>query len=137
VVGHERDEVKREDAVRKVVLVVASPGYVLEGLQALLSVLSGVEVLVTTDRASALEIVERHAPALVIVVDGLQGDSALTTVTCVKSGWPAIRCIALVDDEQRREQAQAAGADPVLVKGIPADSLVATVEEMLFEEADL
>ena len=61
----------------------------------------------------------------------------MTIVTGVRSGRGDSRCIALVDDEQRREQARAAGADLVLVKGIPADSLLATVKEMLTEEAGL
>ena len=93
---------KREDAVGKAVLVVASPGYVLEGLRALLSVLSGVEVLEATGCASALEIMESRAPALVIVDDGLPGGGGMTIVTGVRSGRGDSRCIALVDDEQRR-----------------------------------
>jgi DNA-binding NarL/FixJ family response regulator len=124
-------------ATTKLVLVVAMPGIVQEGLQALLSIIPDVEVLVATDCASALETVERDIPSLVIVDEEGPEDSAPTVINRVKASWPDINCIALVGDEQQREQAQEAGDDLVLIKGFPAAKLIATIEELLSEEADL
>jgi len=44
------------------------------------------------------------------------------------------RCIALADDVHQQQEAEAAGADVVLLKGFPAARLIATIEGLLSQE---
>jgi DNA-binding NarL/FixJ family response regulator len=123
--------VRRDTTLKKMILIVALPGGLQIGLQALLAVLRDVEVLVAAEGSLALEVVERHAPSLVILDDDLPGDAALLTSNQIKARWPDIRCLVLVDDEQQRQRLEESSADLVLIKGYPAAKLIAAVEGLL------
>jgi two-component system chemotaxis response regulator CheY len=104
------------------------------GLQALLAVLHDVEVLVAAEGPLALEVIERHAPWLVILDDDLPGEAALLSANQIKARWPEIRCLVLVSDEQQRERVQNTNAELVLIKGYPAAKLKAAIEGLLSRE---
>ena len=53
------------------------------------------------------------------------------TVRRAKARWPQARCILLANDVQQHQEAEAAGADAVLLKGFPAARLVATIVGLL------
>ena len=113
------------------ILIVAPPGDLQIGLQALLAVLRDVEVLVAAEGPLALEVIERHAPSLVILDDDLPSDGALPAANQIKARWPEVRCLVLVDDEQQRQRMQETSADLVLIKGHPAAKLKAAIEGLL------
>jgi DNA-binding NarL/FixJ family response regulator len=117
--------------MKQMVLIVAPPGDLQIGLQALLAVLPDVEVLVAAEGPLALEVIERHAPRLVILDDDLPGDAALLSANRIKARWPEIRCLVLVRDEQQRQRVGKTNADLVLIKGYPAAKLIAAIEGLL------
>jgi DNA-binding NarL/FixJ family response regulator len=123
--------VKRNMAPKQMILIVAPPGNLQLGLQALLAVLRDVEVLVAAEGPLALEVIERHTPSLVILDDDLPGDATPLSANQIKARWPEVRCLVLADDEQQRQRLQETSADLVLVKGYPAAKLKAAIEGLL------
>jgi DNA-binding response OmpR family regulator len=126
--------VKRDVAPKQMILIVAPPGDLQLGLQALLAVLRNVEVLVATEGPLALEVIEKHAPSLVILDDDLPGDGALLSANQIKASWPEIRCLVLVSDEERRQRVGETNADLVLIKGYPPAKLIAAIQGLLSQE---
>ena len=125
---------KRAMTTKQMVLIVAPPGDLQIGLQALLTVLHDVEVLVAAEGSLALDVVERHAPWLVILDDDLPGDAVLLATNQIKVRWPEIRCLVLVNDEERRQRVQETKADLVLIKGSPPAKLIAAIQRLLSQE---
>lgn len=123
--------VVRDMTTKQMILIVALPGDLQIGLQALLTVLHDVEVLVAAEGSLALEVIERHAPSLVILDDDLPGDAALLAANQIKARWPDIRCLVLASDEQQRQRVQETSADLVLIKGYPAAKLIGAIEGLL------
>lgn len=114
-----------------VVLIVANPGSLQQGLRALLTVLHDVQVLVANDMSSALEIAEGHSLSLLILDHDMNGDDVQEKVNLIKARWTNIHWIVLINDEQQRQQVQELEADIVLIKGFPADKLIRVIKEVL------
>jgi DNA-binding NarL/FixJ family response regulator len=83
------------------------------------------------DIASALNLAFECAPALVVMESSPASKDVWATARRAKTQWPAARCIFLVNDVQQRQEAEAAGADVVLLQGFPAGRLVAAVVRLL------
>ena len=114
------------------VLIVAKPGRVRDGLQALLAAISQTEIVGPADDGpSALRMITEHHPVLVLLDADLPDDGAPTVLGRIKSEWPQIRCIVLADNVRQQQAAQAAGADSVLIKGFPAAQLFATIKRLI------
>lgn len=112
------------------VLVVSSSGELQNGLLALTTTIPGISaVLVAEDASAALRMVDIHQPALIILDMFLLKDQAV--IHKLKSQWPQIHLIVLVDNSTRRKEATEAGADSVLIKGFPAQKLVEIIETMI------
>ncbi len=120
-----------EVKTKQVILIVANPGNLQQGLQALLTVIRDVEVLVANEIASVLEVVESHTPSLLILDNDLIGDDVLVKMDRIKSRWPNIRWVILVNDEQQRQRVQEMDADLVLIKGFPAAKLIIAIKALL------
>jgi DNA-binding NarL/FixJ family response regulator len=127
----QHDGAKREVETKPTILILAMPGDLQTSLQMLLSLLCDVAVLVTAESSSALQAIEKYAPALVIMDFALPGEDLPKIVHLIKANLPTIPCLVLVDDEQQRQRAQNTGADLVLVKGYPAAKLLAAIEGLL------
>ena len=112
-------------------MIVAPPGDLQIGLQALLTTRLEVDVLVTGKESSAMKVIKRHHPALVILDQDLPYNTAPRIVQQIKSGWPDIRCVVLVNDEQGCQEMLDKGADLGAVKGFPGGKLVAEIEKFL------
>ena len=119
---------------KPVILIVAPPGDLQIGLQALLTTRLEVDVLVTGEGSSALKAIERHNPALVILDHDLPRNTAPTIIQRIKSSWPDILCIVLVNDDEGRQKVLGTGADLVVIKGLPGVKLVAEIEKLLHPE---
>jgi DNA-binding NarL/FixJ family response regulator len=113
-------------------LIVTGPGSLQNGLLALMTAMPQIEVVGEADDASsALEIVMEHRPHLVLLDMDLPGSEPWVLLRQIKAKWPATRCIALADDVQQQQEAEAAGAEVALVKGFAPAQLIATIERLL------
>lgn len=114
-------------------LIVAKPSQLREGLQAMLTSIPQLkQVSQVDDVPSALRMVARHSPALVLLdFDLSSSDLLAVTLKQIKATRPQSQCIALVHNEQEYQLAKTAGADVVLMKGVPATQLLAIVKELL------
>ena len=112
-------------------LVVARPGLVRDGLQAMLSAIPGVDPLEpAADGASSLARLADHRPDLVILDSSLSEEELCATLRQIKEGWPDARCIAIATTPRLIRALEAAGADAVLVEGFPAPLLSTTVKDL-------
>lgn len=114
-------------------LIVAKPSQFREGLQAMLASIPQIkQVSQVDDAASALRMVAQHSPALILLDFDLSSSDALAVaLKQIKALWPESRCIALVHNEPEYQLAKAAGADVVVMKGVPAAQLFIIVKELL------
>jgi DNA-binding NarL/FixJ family response regulator len=111
-------------------LVVSSSGHFQNGLLALVTTIPSISaVLVAEDTESALRLVENHQPALVILE--LSSCQVQDIITQIKTQWPQIYLIILVDDLMQGQDAETFGANRVLIKGFPPNKLVEVVEEIV------
>jgi len=127
----DRHILKKMNNSTPLILIVAPPGDLQIGLQALLTARLKVDVLVTGEESSAMKVVERHNPALVILDHDLPYNTAPMIIQSVKANWPGIYCVVLVNDDEGRQEVQDKGADLILVKGLPGGKLVTEIEKFL------
>ena len=113
-------------------LLAAKPGRVRDGLQALLAAMPQIETIeLANDSASALRMIARHWPALVLLDTNLPANGVWTVLEQVKTRWPQVRCLILTDNNRQRHMAQAIGADAMLIKGFPAMELFGAIKQLL------
>lgn len=116
---------------KPLILILAPPGDLQIGLQALLTTRLEVDVLVTGAESSAMKVVERHHPDLVILDHDLPYKAAPRIIQNIKSSWTDIRCVVLVNDDQDCQEILDNGADLGVIKGLPGGKLVAEIEKLL------
>jgi len=114
-----------------VILIVSPPGNLQIGLQALLTTHLDVDVLVVGNAASALKVIEKYHPALIIIDQDIPGETSISVVKNVKTMWPDIQCLVLANDDQGRQKLSEVGADLVVIKGLPGAKLVAEINSLL------
>ena len=126
-----RHILEKMNNTKPILLIVAPPSDLQIGLQALLTTRLEVDVLVTGEGSSALKVIERHNPALVILDHDLPRNNVPMIIQHIKSSWPDIRCIVMVNDDGERQKLLGTGADLILIKGLPGVKLVTEIEEFL------
>jgi DNA-binding NarL/FixJ family response regulator len=115
-------------------LVVARPGLVREGLQAVLSAIPGIDALEPADDgASALDRLKSHRLALAVLDSSLSEDELCKTLRQIKEQWPYVRCIVIAGSPGQGRAVEAVGADAVLVEGSSAALLSTTIKALLTE----
>jgi DNA-binding NarL/FixJ family response regulator len=103
-------------------------------LQAILTVIDQISsVRQTDDLASTLRVLAECHPRLVLLDTSLSAYRASALVKLIKAQEPQCRCLVLADDVQGRQEAEEAGADLALVKGLPAEKLFESIERLLVE----
>lgn len=113
-------------------LIVSGPGSLQSGLVALMTAIPQADIIGKVDDASlALEMVSEHRPGLVLLDTDLPGDEEWRVLRQIKARWPETRCVILADDVEQQRQAEALGADVVLLKGFPPAKLAETIERLL------
>lgn len=113
-------------------LVVAKPNHLWNGLRALLRTVPQIEIIAEIrDPAILLKMGTELQPDLALLDASLFGEEILTAIAKIRREWSKTKCVVLVEDSQHRQAAYGAGADYVLIKGFPAASLVAIIEELL------
>lgn len=118
-------------------LIVAKPGPLRDSLQALMAAMPQIEAAYeVNDLVSSAEAEMTFAcgPTLVLLDCSLNGGDTWMVVRRAKTRWPQARCVFLANDVQQQQEAEAAGADAVLLKGFPAARLVATMVRLLPEQ---
>ncbi len=111
-------------------LVVSSSSDLQNGLLALMTTIAPISaVLVAEDTDSALRLVENHQPALIILE--LPSPQVRATINEIKTQWPQIYIIVMVDDIAQGKDVETSGADNVLIKGFSAQKFVALIESLL------
>ncbi|MBC8506626.1 MAG: response regulator [Anaerolineales bacterium] len=114
-----------------IILIVSPPGDLQIGLQALLTTHLDVDVLVVGEGDSALKVIEKYNPALVILDQDVPGIMVPMIVQNIKTNWPKSRCIVLANDNHQRQVLLDAGAEFVIVKGLPGAKLIAEIKQLL------
>ena len=117
-----------------VILIVSPPGDLQIGLQALLTTHMDADVLVTGKVSSALQVIERYKPVLVILDQDIQKENAPRIIQEIKMRWPEIRCVVLVNDEKRQGGFVDAGAEIIITKGFPGSKLIDEIKKVIKEE---
>lgn len=113
-------------------LIVARPGPMRDGLHALVTAMPQIDAVKEADDiSSALELAFAGWPALVLMESTPSGKDVWITVRRVKARWPMARCIVLASNVQQHQEAEAAGADVVLLQGFPAGRLVTAIVGLL------
>ena len=73
-------------------------------------------VAVCGDGLTALNLLADHQPRLLIIDSNLLEEEVAALLATVKSRWPAIRSLALLQSVQREGQTLAAGADAAIAR---------------------
>ncbi len=114
------------------VLIIARPGPLRDGLRALVDTMPQIGTLgILNDVSSALSLDLDPHPTLVLLEADLSNDQVWLTVRRIRRRWPRSRTIVLAGTVQQQQEADAAGADVVLLKGFPAGKLVAAIVKLL------
>lgn len=119
-------------------LLVASPGDLRDSIEALLSAMPQIGAVTKLDHVSemcGLAFKSRAGLVLLVLDPKVSECETWLTLRGVTAVSPRVRCICLVNDVQQQEEAEAAGADAVLVTGVPAARLVATIVRLLPQPA--
>lgn len=113
-------------------LIIAKPGPLRDGLQALMTAVPQAEIVNKADDiSSAMQMSLEQQPALVLMDADLAGSEIWLAVRSVRSRWPNSRCVFLANDVKQQQSAEAAGADTVLLKGFPAARLGGVLVSLL------
>ena len=114
------------------VLIVASPGELSDGLQALLSTRPQIgRVLVANDGAEALSAIERSCPELLVVDGNIPASNVRRLLERAKEECPNSKSLVLVDNSAQLNEAESAGADRAVLKSSPASQLLRAVSELV------
>jgi two-component system response regulator DevR len=113
-------------------LIVTRPGSLQSGLQALMTTIPQIGIVGQACNAeAALRMVTTLSPELVLLDTDLPDDETWIVLRQIKTRWPRIQCVVLADNVRHQQEAEVAGADVVLLKGLPPAKLIANIEELL------
>jgi DNA-binding NarL/FixJ family response regulator len=113
-------------------LIVAEPGRLRDGLQALLDSFRALQpAVVLDDSRSALLSIRNGWPDLVILDYHVFGEATPDFVRAIRQARAQVYCIVVADRLGQFQPMLDAGADEVLLKGFSAAELARAVEKAL------
>jgi DNA-binding NarL/FixJ family response regulator len=113
-------------------LIVARPGIVREGLEAVISAIPGLEVLAPVDNGnSALKVLEDTHPDLIVLDSSLPFEEIQSTLKNISSICSDVCSIVIADHPRNQTGFNALGANAVLVEGFSSGLLTATIKKQL------
>lgn len=111
-------------------LIVAIPSTLQNGLLALLTTIPQVSaVLVVEEVSLVLRMVKDHRPSLIVL--DIDFPDAQKLLNQIKSSWPLIRFILLIESPDQQREVES--ADAVLIKGFTAEKLFGTIEDLFYQ----
>jgi DNA-binding NarL/FixJ family response regulator len=117
---------------KKVVIILANPGPLRDGLHALMFAMPQIgSITEMNDLQMALGTTSEQLPSLVILDAELTRGDVLDAMQLIKATWSQARCIFLANDVRQQQEAESAGVDAALLKGVPPISITATVVRLL------
>lgn len=117
-------------------MIMAGHGPLRDGLQALVGTMPQIgAVEAVSDVDATLRRDFDRCPALVLLDANLVEGKVWLAVRRVKTRWQRARVIVLAQGVQQQEEAEAAGADAVLLQGFPAGRLVSAIVKLLPQPA--
>ena len=115
------------------VLIVAEPGELREGLEALVTATPALHVVArAADIPTAIRLAQEHLPVLVLLDAAIAGNNISAAVAGIQSDYAQIRCLVLADFVWQQAEAEAAGAALAVVKGFPAAELAEAMRRLAF-----
>ena len=122
---------------RALVLIVVRPGPLRDGVEALMATVPRTEIVGKVESASsALRLVFRCHPDLLLLDASLPGGESWNVLTHCRKEHPGLRCIVFANDAEQVRKGRIAGADAVFLHGYPAEEIVGTVERLLFSDVE-
>lgn len=114
------------------ILIVAPPSRLRAGLHAIVRDVTQAENVEQVDQAPVvLQILQQHPQTLVILDIDLPNNGAVTLLDQIKSRWPHVCCVLLVNHFKDRTCACGTAADAVLVKGFSTTAFMETIDKLL------
>ena len=113
------------------VLIVARPGPLRDGMQALVSAMSQVKTACEADDLSVALSDFDTCPDLVLLTCEVRKGAVGPMIEQVRARWPGVRCITLVGSVEQQREAELAGADAVALNGLPPRKLLKKIAGML------
>ena len=111
-------------------LIAVVPSTLQNGLMALMTTTPQISAVLVAEEASlVLRIVKDHRPALIVL--DMDFPDARMLLKQIKSSWPFIRCILLVESADQKREVE--NADAVLIKGFTAEKLFGTIEDLFYQ----
>jgi DNA-binding NarL/FixJ family response regulator len=113
--------------VIKLVIADDNP-HARHGLRAVLTSYPGLEVTGEASRGDeAIELVETLQPDVALLDVRMPVTDGITATRIIKKRWPRVRVVLISMYTEYQVEALSTGADAFLVKGCPADELLATM----------
>ena len=118
-------------------IAILAPNALLNAFQILLHSTPELEVIAADVCLEAIqEKIQKRIPDTFIIY--LTGQHLCKQYECVsveeigkiKTWWPAVKCIAIVNNTQQRDKAKAMGADATLLEGVTPSRLIATINNL-------
>jgi DNA-binding NarL/FixJ family response regulator len=109
------------------VLIVAKPGPLRDGVQALLVAMPQVGMIHEIDDASVLAADVDGYPDLVLLACGAGAGVVGPAIVQAKARWPRSRYVTLVGSVEQQREAESAGVDVVVLNGLSAQKLVKAI----------
>ena len=108
----------------KLAVIVARPGVVLEALRATLAQVSRLEVCgIASGSLSALKLVRKYNPALLVIDSGLLQDEMLMLLKQSKQMYPQIKCLVVTGSQRQQQIFNASEADIVILRSERIDRM--------------
>ena len=126
--------IKKNLNTKLLILIISPPGDLQIGLQALLTTHLDVDVLAVGEGSSALKVIEKYHPAVVILDNDLPKNVAPKIIHDIKINWPDITCIILVNEKIERQLFLETGGELIVIKGLPGAKLVLEIKKLLHIE---
>jgi DNA-binding NarL/FixJ family response regulator len=114
------------------ILIIAKPGRIRNGLQALLQIIPRLKVVgIASHSFLAMQMLAQYNPTLVLLDVDLPDNQAWVLLKQIQLKQPQTRCLLFVNSIEQQRAARIAGANAVLLKGFEAMELFATIEKLL------
>lgn len=108
-------------------LIVAIPSTLQNGLLALMTTTPLISAVLVAEEASlVLRMIKDHRPSLIVL--DINFPDALKLLNQIKSSWPLIRFILLIESPDQQREVES--ADAVLIKGFTAEKLFEIIEDL-------